>query len=62
MVFAMLDMEIPNQEHRLAETSPGLYGRKTPALVMVGDWGLTFTITPKNGPPVTAVVVDHAAG
>jgi copper transport protein len=60
--FAMLDMEMPNQEYRLAETGPGLYRRKAPALVMVGHWGLTFTVTPKNAPSFTASVVDHATG
>jgi copper transport protein len=60
--FAMLDMEMPNQEYRLAETGPGLYSRKAPALVMVGHWGLTFTVTPKDAPPFTALVVDHATG
>jgi copper transport protein len=60
--FSMLDMEMPNQEYRLAETSPGLYSRRAPALVMVGNWGLAFTVTPKNGTPFTALVVDHATG
>jgi copper transport protein len=62
MQFAMLDMEMPNQEYRLSETGPGVYSRRTAALVMVGRWGLNFTVTPKNGPPFTAVVVDHAGG
>jgi copper transport protein len=60
--FAMLDMQMPQQDYRLSETSPGVYTRKAPALVMVGHWGLTFTITPKGGAPFTATVVDHAAG
>jgi copper transport protein len=60
--FAMLDMQMPQQDYRLSETSPGFYTRKAPALVMVGHWGLTFTITPKGGAPFTATVVDHAAG
>ena len=33
-----------------------------PALVMVGHWALSFNVTPKNGPPFTALVVDHATG
>lgn len=60
--FSMLDMEMPNQEYRLVETSPGLYSRRAPALVMVGHWGLAFTITPKNAAPISALVVDHATG
>jgi copper transport protein len=62
LAFAMLDMEMPEQDYRLAETSPGVYTRKAPALVMVGHWGLTFTITPKNAPPFAATIVDHATG
>ncbi|MGN6800147.1 MAG: CopD family protein, partial [Gaiellaceae bacterium] len=60
--FSMLDMEMPNQEYRLSETPPGLYSRSAPALVMVGHWGLSFTVTPKNAAPFTAIVVDHATG
>ena len=62
MTFAMLDMEMGSQEYQLAETSPGVYSRTTPALVMVGHWGLSFDVTPKGGQPFTAVVVDHATG
>jgi copper transport protein len=60
--FAMLDMEMPSQEYRLTETSPGVYSRKAPALVMVGHWGLTFTIRPPGAPAFTALVEDHATG
>lgn len=60
--FAMLDMQMPNQEYQLAETSPGVYARKAPALVMVGHWGLSFNVTPKGAAPFTALIVDHAAG
>jgi copper transport protein len=62
VVFSMLDMEMPNQEYRLAETRPGVYSRRAPALVMVGHWGLTFTVTPQRGVPFSALVVDHATG
>jgi len=62
LTFAMLDMEMPNQEYQLTETKPGFYSRATPALVMVGHWGLTFDVTPNGGQPFTALVVDHAAG
>ena len=60
--FAMLDMEMGTQEYQLTETSPGVYSRLTPALVMVGHWGLSFNVTPKGGQPFTAVVVDRATG
>ncbi len=60
--FAMLDMEMANQEFHLAETSPGIYTRPAPALVMVGHWGLTYTITPRGGQPFSVLVVDHATG
>ena len=60
--FSMLDMEMPNQEYRLAETSPGVYSRRAPALVMVCHWALSFAITPKSAAAFTALVVDHATG
>jgi copper transport protein len=62
LTFAMLDMQMPSQEYQLAQTGPGLYTRKAPALVMVGHWGLTFTVTPKGGQPFTTLVVDRAGG
>jgi copper transport protein len=63
LTFAMLDMEMPNLEYQLAETSPGVYTRKAPALVMVGHWGLSFSITPKSGGvPLDVLVVDRANG
>jgi copper transport protein len=62
LTLSMLDMQMPSLEYQLAETAPGLYTRKAPALVMVGHWGLSFVVTPKGGQPVTAVVVDRANG
>jgi copper transport protein len=62
LTFAMLDMQMANQEFQLTETSPGIYSRPTSALVMVGHWGLTFSVTPKSGEPFSAVVVDRANG
>ena len=62
LTFAMLDMEMPNQEFQLTETSPGTYSRTAPSLVMVGHWGLNFNVTPAGGKPFSALVVDHAAG
>jgi copper transport protein len=60
--FAMLDMQMPNQEYQLTETKPGLYTRPTPALVMVGHWALSFNITPRNGQAFAALIVDRANG
>jgi copper transport protein len=62
LAFSMLDMQMANQEYQLKETSPGVYSRPAPALVMVGHWGLGFNVTPKNGQPFTAFIVDHATG
>ena len=62
LTFSMLDMEMPTLEYQLAETAPGVYARKAPALVMVGHWALSFAITPKGGQPFTAIVVDRATG
>jgi hypothetical protein len=30
--------------------------------VMVGHWGLTYTITPRGGRPFSVLIVDHATG
>jgi copper transport protein len=60
--FAMLDMQMANQEYQLRETRPGLYVRPAPALVMVGHWALSFTIAPRGTQPFVATVVDHATG
>ena len=60
--FAMLDMEMGEQGFKFTETSPGLYQRSAPALVMVGHWGLTFDIRPPGGPPVLVQLVDKANG
>jgi copper transport protein len=59
--FDMLDMEMPSQEYRLSETSPGVYAQTKPALVMVGHWGLAFTLA-VNGKPVSLTLEDHATG
>jgi copper transport protein len=60
--FAMLDMEMGTQTHVLPERESGLYELSTPALVMVGHWGLSFEITPPGKQPFTVVFVDRAAG
>jgi copper transport protein len=55
-------MAMPNQEFRLSETSPGVYGDEKPALVMVGHWGLSFAVTPPGATPFTVQLIDHATG
>jgi copper transport protein len=60
--FAMLDMEMGQQEYRLAPVGPGRYAHSAPALVMVGHWGVSFNVTPPSGPPFDVLVVDHATG
>jgi copper transport protein len=60
--FNHLQMEMPQEEYQLTETSPGVYTRSAPALVMVGPWGLQFQITPKSGLPFNALIVDQANG
>jgi copper transport protein len=62
LTFAMLDMQMANQEYQLEETSPGIYSRSSSAFVMVGHWGLTYNVTPKTGLPFSATIVDRANG
>ena len=62
LLFNHLEMQMPQQEYQLTETQPGVYARAAPALVMVGRWGLTFQVTPRQGPPFTALIVDQANG
>ena len=38
------------------------YVRTTPALVMVGHWGLDFTITPKGEKAFKILLLDKANG
>ena len=60
--FAMLDMEMGQQEYALKETAPGVYSHSAPALVMVGHWGLDFNVQPPGGEPFDVVLVDRANG
>jgi copper transport protein len=62
LTFAMLDMEMENQAYRLTETAPGTYTHAAPALVMVGHWGLSFSVTPRGGQPFDVLLVDKANG
>jgi copper transport protein len=62
LTFNHTEMQMPQQEYQLTETSPGVYSRAAPALVMVGKWALAFQVTPKSGPPFTALILDQADG
>lgn len=63
LAFTMLDMEMGQQGYRLTETAPGVYTRtNTPALVMVGHWGLGFHVAPPGAKPFDVLLVDKAAG
>jgi copper transport protein len=62
LTFEMLDMEMGNQAYRLTESAPGVYTHATPALVMVGHWGLSFSVTPRGGQPFDVLLVDKANG
>jgi copper transport protein len=60
--FDMLDMDMGQQAYKLRETGPGQYRRNAMPLLMVGNWGVTFDVTPRSGAPYSFVVVDHANG
>lgn len=60
--FAMLDMEMGQQEYELRERRPGVFEHSAPALVMVGHWGLDFEVRPPGGRPFDVLIVDRANG
>jgi copper transport protein len=61
--FTMLDMEMGQLAYSLPEQAPGVFARpNTPALVMVGRWGILFNIRPPGGSPLDVLLLDHAAG
>jgi copper transport protein len=60
--FSMLDMEMGTQSYVFRETAPGVYSRSSPALVMVGHWGIAFTVEPPGQEPFTVLFVDKAGG
>ena len=62
LTFNHTEMQMPQQEYQLTETRPGVYSRAAPALVMVGKWALSFQVTPRSGPPFTALILDQANG
>jgi copper transport protein len=61
--FTMLDMEMGQQAYRL-DPKPGAFYAKgsVPSLVMVGHWGLTFTVTPPGAAPFDVLLLDKAEG
>ena len=62
LTFNHTQMQMPQQEYQLTETQPGVYSHAAAALVMVGKWALAFQVTPKTGPPFTALILDQANG
>ncbi len=62
LTFLMLDMQMTNQEYQMTQSAPGVYSHSSPAFVMVGHWGLSFSVTPRGAPAFEALLVDHASG
>jgi copper transport protein len=62
--FTMLDMEMQQQAYTLKEQSPAVYAKRSlPSLVMVGHWGLDFSVTPPGGAkPFDVLLLDKAGG
>jgi copper transport protein len=58
----MLDMSMQEQLYTLAESSPGVYERSRPSLVMVGHWLVGYTIEIPGHKPIQLQVVDKAEG
>jgi copper transport protein len=56
-------MDMGPQTYKFDEVAPAVYGDPDlPALVMVGHWGLDFTITPRGGKPFQTLLLDKAGG
>jgi copper transport protein len=61
--FTMLDMEMGQQTYKFSELTPSVYGKPDlSALVMVGHWGLDFTITPPGEKSFQVLLLDKAQG
>jgi copper transport protein len=60
--FLMLDMEMGEQAYQLREVAPGVYRHSAPALVMVGHWGLDYSVTPPGGHAIDVLILDKASG
>ncbi len=62
LTFNHTEMQMPQQEYQLRESSPGVYSRAAPALVMVGRWALSFQVAPAGAQPFDALILDQASG
>ena len=61
--FTMLDMEMTPQAYHLDQQQPAIYAKKSvPSLVMVGRWGVSFSIAPPGQRPFDVLLLDHAQG
>ena len=61
--FTQLDMDMGQLIYKLAERQPAVYSRPNlPALVMVGDWGLDYTVSPPGDKPFSVLLIDKASG
>jgi copper transport protein len=61
--FTMLDMEMQQQAYTLKEKSPAFYAKSSlPSLVMVGHWGLDFSVAPPGAKPFDVLLLDKAEG
>jgi copper transport protein len=61
--FTMLDMDMTPQAYRLEQQQPAVYAKKSvPSLVMVGHWGVNFSISPPGERPFDVLLLDHAQG
>lgn len=60
--LTMLDMDMADSTYRLAEGPAGTYTRTTPALVMVGHWGLHVGVEAPGAAAVEVFVRDRAEG
>jgi copper transport protein len=61
--FTQLDMDMGQQVYKLNERRPALYSQpRLGSLVMVGDWGLDFTVSPPGDKPFSVLLIDKANG
>jgi copper transport protein len=61
--FTQLDMDMGQQIYKLKERRPAFYSQPNlPSPVMVGAWGLDFTISPPGEAPFDILLIDKAHG
>jgi copper transport protein len=61
--FTQLEMDMGQQVYKLNERQPAVYSQpKLPSLVMVGSWGLDYTISPPGDKPFSVLLIDKASG